>query len=1580
MIGRYRIEGIFAEGAQARLYSARDLVTNDESCVLKTGTFVKEEALLALELNHPFITKPYDLGTLPEVGNYAAYPKLREPSIREWRLKDSNGEDFRRVVLQIAEFLSFLHHRGWLYHDFKPEHFLVGDDSVKVLDLGLCSRIRESQISKTFSGTFPYISPERLSGRECDVRSDIFGLGMMLLHMFYPEEDWSKKPSVSVLQQLQQKIQDLPGYWKDILGQMTSLEPSQRPESVTEVWRKLLPESAKGTFLFYPIPATFSLDDEIFQKERIVIAKSPSQLNLKEIQNQALNRAWKSGITTLVFDFQHTKVEEWIKVITSIYCDAASIDFFSSVESLLQLVNRDEILIVLQSPEKLDPRQRGLLSFALSCLSRSTVFRVLITTAKAFSLLDESYKQIELPLLTKQDLQQLFNSILPSGGLSRQKIDRIRAKTFFTPEQVLMEFSKELPVEGYVTWPVVARETLKPPSIENLKKSEMRTLGCIALTGGSIPKKLFWKVIRLSEQQSKMLLDRLTAKGYLQSHDDKYFLNLPLDDVLSRLRKDRIREIAKALLAVWPVKEDVDTGYKLAFAAEDLRTAANLALRKSRSISSSGLKGEKFSWLNKAFICGAELPRSILLKTAMFNLRQGDLLKARRILNYVRKHFGLSYRLGDAFLDYDHRTNNFARAERLARQLSQIAKNRGHIRQYNYFLTKVAGFLILRQQFQAGEEQLKSAYDPSYKTKGLIHYFSGLSLMFRGNLSASIEEFNESRNYPHPLRVSSIMASGIAYARMGHFEMAEKCVRTALRKFYKSGDMDRLSRGYNNLGSLLMESGKTKVARQYFQRSAHLARSIRNQYVLVSALNNLAETYKVEARTDRVIRFHIKASRIANKCGLRAPAAMGLSNAGIQYAVQGKFRKAITCLRNALKIQKSIEFKMDLGFTYENLGLTYLYAKRYSKSIQNFNHAIQTFQETGSCLDRDRVLLYTSLVNILLGKLAEAKRTLDSGFGFKDETFELALHDYILVLHDLKCRDFNREICRERIYQAESIFRSIPNLFWLARLLLLKADYLNRTDHHERATMSLQSAYNIFSRLGARKELFELAKNTNSYAMPEDFLQRISEKLPYRILMMIKDVLAEANPDAMISKILSTSVEFTDMERAVLILSEDPPRIYKSTTLEESAIQEICEISKSATEEASEQAIPYIRLDASNDPHLRSKPSIIGNRIMSIVCLPLRAGEKIMGVLYLDSRERMEALATTETALLEIFASIIGLALNNTLILEKSLAENEDLRSSLGLTQFPEIIGTSEPMITVLKTVHQLLDTEIPILITGDTGTGKELIARVIHFCGTRKNGSFVAINCSALTKSLLESELFGHEKGSFTGAMNTKKGLFEQARHGTLFLDEIGEMPYSMQSKLLRVLQEGEFRRVGGNEELRTDARIVLATNRNLQELVKGNKFREDLYYRIKGVQIHLPSLKERAQDIPLLATHFLKGAITANKKKILGLTPEAFELLKNYDWPGNVRQLKNEIERVVALTKSEWILPGEFSSEIQEVAKTPVGKEGTLREKEKEIILERLHENKWNIFHTAKSLGLTRNGLYGKMKLHGIPRKLIQ
>ena len=309
----------------------------------------------------------------------------------------------------------------------------------------------------------------------------------------------------------------------------------------------------------------------------------------------------------------------------------------------------------------------------------------------------------------------------------------------------------------------------------------------------------------------------------------------------------------------------------------------------------------------------------------------------------------------------------------------------------------------------------------------------------------------------------------------------------------------------------------------------------------------------------------------------------------------------------------------------------------------------------------------------------------------------------------------------------------------------------------------------------------------------------------------------------------------------------------------------------------------------------------------------------------------------------------------------------------------PVIIITQNPkMQKILETAKQIASTDCNVIITGESGTGKELLARYIHYNSLRNNGPFVAINCGVFNEELLANELFGHEKGAFTGAEATKKGLIEVANKGTLFLDEITEMSPSMQAKLLRVIQEKEFLRLGGTTPIKVDVRFIAATNKDLKSLIKEGKFREDLYYRLCVVSFKLPSLAERKEDIPLLAYYFLKKYSSLMKKEVKEISPLALEILMNYDYPGNIRELENIIERGVALATGDTLEPGHLPEDLQFLKiKTFRKKEGrypTLEEQEKEYILWVLKEVGRNKSLAAQILGIDRVSLWRKLKKYGI------
>ncbi len=386
---------------------------------------------------------------------------------------------------------------------------------------------------------------------------------------------------------------------------------------------------------------------------------------------------------------------------------------------------------------------------------------------------------------------------------------------------------------------------------------------------------------------------------------------------------------------------------------------------------------------------------------------------------------------------------------------------------------------------------------------------------------------------------------------------------------------------------------------------------------------------------------------------------------------------------------------------------------------------------------------------------------------------------------------------------------------------------------------------------------------------------------------------------------------------------------------------------------------------------------------ISFICVPIKLGNEVFGALSADRLFRDEVSCHEDVRLLSIIASMIAQAvrLRQSAMEERQrlMEENTRLQEELQNRFRPSnIIGNSRAMQAVYDLIANVCRSDTTALVTGESGVGKELVAHAIHYNSHRASKPFVKVNCAALPETLIESELFGHEMGAFTGAVRERKGRFELASGGTIFLDEIGDFSPSTQIKLLRVLQEREFERVGGSRTIKTDVRIIAATNRDLNALIQESKFRQDLYYRLNVFSIHVPPLRERKTDIPLLADYFVERYSKLNHKKIQRISTPAIDMLMSYHWPGNVRELENCMERAVLLSEDEVIHGHHLPPTLQTAEATGTTHNGTLQEEldkvERELILDALKSSRGNMAKAARQLGLTERVMGLRVARHQV------
>ncbi len=487
--------------------------------------------------------------------------------------------------------------------------------------------------------------------------------------------------------------------------------------------------------------------------------------------------------------------------------------------------------------------------------------------------------------------------------------------------------------------------------------------------------------------------------------------------------------------------------------------------------------------------------------------------------------------------------------------------------------------------------------------------------------------------------------------------------------------------------------------------------------------------------------------------------------------------------------------------------------------------------------------------------------------------------------------------------------------------------------------------------------------------------------------------------DALLSRIVDAVIRVTGCERGMVMLADDDGsfsiQLARNREHRELAEEDLV-ASRTIVERVARERKPFIESNLDDVDGLEEAGSIHEQAIRSAICLPLVWSDELVGVIYADSGYVVPDVLQSDHRLLEGFAAQAAIAIVNArehgeLLSRRERLErqNRSLRRHLSReVEFSGMVSKNPRMLEVFETVEKVAQHDINVLIQGESGTGKELLARAIHDRSPRADGPFETVNCAGIPSGLVESILFGHRRGAFTGATQDKPGLFELADGGTLFLDEIGDMPLEIQPKILRAVQEGEVRRVGEEERVRhVDVRIIAATHIDLTKAVRERRFREDLYFRLNVARIHLPPLRERRDDIVPLAQHFMRQWAEAHGEPEPRLSREARELLVTHDWKGNIRELKSAIEWGIVFQDADHVIHADpierfFEQHGSQRRAAPVADaSGTLRERiaafEAELIRAALREQNYNVTATAKALGISRQQLHAKLRRYGIPTR---
>ncbi len=1017
------------------------------------------------------------------------------------------------------------------------------------------------------------------------------------------------------------------------------------------------------------------------------------------------------------------------------------------------------------------------------------------------------------------------------------------------------------------------------------------------------------------------------------------------------------------------------------------------------------------------------------LERALYFLDRGRLIDTAAALAVVSaRELASSVPLGIAKarleLGLGEERNAFERLERLAKGTKSSDADRRSI-----ILYRARARLGLGEYAPALEELSPLSVEPdAIGTEALTYHGLGQSLVgnhdeARQEISSAIERARAAQQMR--LEALAYASLGFVLQRADRIDEARDTYRAALTACERAGDAGTLATVQTSLAGLLKVRGDIAGAIELFEAAVDMGRRSGRRSTVRQALLNLANTDLYLGRLSRA-QTSLATLREQSAQLPKVMLAQLLGNEADLLARQGEHAQAAALFASCAAAYAELGRKLDaaeaqLEAVLVATRVTHPDAARLRQDLERAEEMLK-----GSPAHRPLLLLAQGRVAGLLGDELDAREKLDASLeaarGAQQREW---LWRSLEARAELEERGGQPLLARRDREEALAVLeeigarlpRDLREVYWNdPRRKSLRGNVSGTVAHA--ATEFLPFA--PLSSLPASPTLTRRNTGTTSSMSQMGGLTPLEQRLS-RILEVNSDLAGELDVERLTAKIIGHAVELLRAERGYVLLAESDGSLTVYAARGGAGDAARTEFSRSIAEEVVATREPVVTLDAQGDARLKSYASVHQLLLESVACVPILAPSgQAIGALYLETRVRPGRHFERELPTLRAFADQVAIALENARLVGENrrraddlLAANEELAEAQerlrelldGRTEqlkrtrqklrdaretlyghfgYQGLVGTSGAMRKVYSLVDRVKDTDVPVLITGESGTGKEVVARAVHNASARSKGKMLGVNCGAIPENLLESELFGHVRGAFTGADRDRKGLFREAEGGSILLDEIGEMPMKMQAGLLRVLQEKRVRPVGGSQEEPVDVRILFATNRDLERMVQEGKFREDLYYRIHVVEIHLPALRERGEDVPQLVDYFLGLFAARYKREKKSVSRDGLRRLQAYGWPGNVRQLEHVLLNAWVMSEEQELLAEDFelpdgfrpeADRAPSVLRPP--KKGTTsqhRRDERERILEALRSCNWNRVKAAEVSGIPRRTFYRRLREYGI------
>ena len=1597
---KYQIQAHLGTGGMGEVYRVLDL-EQSQACALKIlNTMMDQKAAhrrfhrefqVLNRFQHPRLVRTYTWGFAEECPyftmEYLPGKTLEKIIADHARLGQFRASHFFALVQQLAEGLAYIHAQGAVHRDLKPSNIMVLETEegieTTILDMGLAKlrHLHSASITQTGAaiGTAEYMSPEQGKGLWVDHRSDLYSLGIILYEMLTGTPPFSGQNPISVIMKHIREIPPsmgeiniaVPDAIQQIVLKLLAKEPVDRFQSAEEVLRALpsefvLPDDEQRDVHRKVMRPQFvgresemktlraMLQDVQAGEQRVVLISGESGVGKTRLVEELLGDALIHDFLCLkgagqeeggqIYGALISAFQGTVDLVTELP-DSVESDKFSVMERWLQLLKslrqKQPIVLCLEDIQWLDELTLEFLQYALRdpepcpfllCLTcQGSNLEPLSEEIENFIHSNEFAKAIRIQLknLPKKEVAYLAASMLGERSIPPDALQTLFRETgglpLFVVEAVRTLVNADVVrqnVFGDWQWGEFPK-TLLSDDISEILHRRIATLpavqqrvleyACVFLS--DFPFELLAAVWRGDELELLDVLDDLIAEGLLTAcgeDEDQYRFSQAL---CRRAIYDRMQNVRRRLLhrEIGNALEETEDAEEL---TEELADHFAAAKEKDKAIKYTRLSGKKA--LEIQAYCQA-LRRFEAVRDWMTN----DAFESADAIDFLCDY-------ADALSNCGQHNSAL---ELLDEAQALLPDDRNDLKAR--ILNSEGGIHSLDRRGEIAEEYMLEALQ-LYQKLGDID----------GEIQALV-------SLAYLCDVSERHKDAIAY------------IRREIEKRSMLGDPQNEAFIQGRKGQVALIGFQFETAKEYLETAVKTFKQFGLAHHRLWALNLLQRVY-----------FYLGNFN---------------STEAVCYEVIGQWQKRGVVYWEAVNCLYLGELALERG--------------DFSAALEYAETSMERFSETPR---KDYVYRAYAIAATAAARMGDIEVAL--GWAEKaSEGTQQTSGMYTGILPLVHCGIGTALDKAGRIAQAEQAFGQAIECrikakgdHW-ARALLMVGEFYIQRDDITRAKEYLEAAKQAFGEMemsyflektqvllnqlsrdkdGHGKDVAPTShrgKDTAPTPSSEISVNTLSVDRLRLLYDVSRELTTERDVKVLLDRALGNLLTVYPAERVLVAIKNETPKSFVVDAVRHYNLEsdDAEELSRGIIRRVIETNEPVLSIDAQTDDRINRYQSVIDYNIRSVLCVPVfHLNEGVMGALYVDHRGLGNAFSQKDQTFLQSFANLVGVALVNARMYEQLEEKAQYLQQEVERRyQLGDLFGQSDAMQAIYQLIERAAKSDIPVLVQGETGTGKELAARAIHYNSTRKDQRFLSQNCAALSPELLQSELFGHKKGAFTGATENHIGIFEEANEGTVFLDEIADASPQLQRSLLRVLQEGEVRRVGETEDRAVDVRIIAATNRDLKQEVEKGSFREDLYYRLDVIQINMPPLRERMEDVPLLAKHLLIRAREDANKSVGELTVGAIKALTSHDWPGNVRELENKIRRAVVLAEEDSeITPDLFSEAIgYAVSDVSVEYQGRLQdhvqEYEKRLIRDALEKCEGNITHTARKLGMTRAGLQKKI-----------